>query len=67
MGGLRGAGGQLAAVFPLHGFDSTPDPGQEGVAEELTQQGILGKVVQELGEVLQKRGERTFLTRTTNP
>ena len=49
--------GQVASVLALHGFPATSHSGQEGVAEQLTQQGILGEVVQELGEMLQDRRE----------
>ena len=49
-------GGQFAAILPLHGFHLASPPRKEGVAEQLTQQSILGEVVKELREVLQ-RGE----------
>lgn len=55
--GKRGRRGQVASVLPLHGLGAASHSGQEGVAEQLTQQSILGEVVQELGEVLHK-GER---------
>ena len=42
------------ALAGVHGLHPVPDPRQEGVAEELAQQGIVGKVVQELGEVLRE-------------
>lgn len=52
--GERGRRGQVASVLALHGFDAASHSGQEGVAEELAQQSILGEVVEELGEVLRK-------------
>lgn len=55
--GKRGRRGQVAAVLPLHGLHAASHSGQEGVAEQLAQQSILGEVVEELGEVLRK-GER---------
>lgn len=53
----RGRRGQVAAVLALHGFPAASHSRQEGVAEQLAQQGILGEVVQELGEMLQDRRE----------
>lgn len=53
VGGQRGGRGQVAAVLPLHGLRAAPASRQEGVAEQLAQQSILGEVVQQLGEVLQ--------------
>lgn len=53
VGGQRGGRGQVAAVLPLHGLHAAPASRQEGVAEQLAQQSILGEVIQQLGEVLQ--------------
>lgn len=64
-GDVRGQGGrrgQVAAVLPLHGLHAVLLPRQEGVAEQLAQQSILGEVVQELREVLRvKRSKRREL------
>lgn len=58
VGGQRGGRGQVPAVLPLHGLHAAPPSGQEGVAEQLAQQSILGEVVEELGEVLQEEEKR---------
>lgn len=57
VGGQRGGRGQVAHILPLHGLHSASHPRQEGVAEQLAQQGILGEIIQELREVL-RREER---------
>lgn len=53
VGRKRGRRGQVGVVVSLHGLHRVSPPGQEGVAEQLTQQSILREVVQQLGEVLQ--------------
>lgn len=62
VGGQRGGRGQVAAVLALHGLRSASPPGQKGVAEQLAQQSILGEIVQELGEVLQKDRKKMLFT-----
>lgn len=57
--GQRGRRGQVAAVLPLHGLHAVLLPRQEGVAEQLAQQSILGEVVQELREVLRMKNKQT--------
>lgn len=52
----RGRRGEFTvAILSFHGFLPTSPTGQERVAEQLAQQSILGEVIQELREVLQKR------------
>lgn len=52
VGGQRGGRGQVAAILPFHGLHATPPSRKEGVTQQLTQQSILGKVIEKLGEVL---------------